>query len=360
MVNLACGLKQRGHAVELFVYFPDLRFFRKEIDLAGITVHEVRKRPGFSFDVLFRLIRLFRKGNYDAVVSFLDTPNMYCELAKLFSRYRGKLLVSERNSYLRDRNVWTAYLKRALHVLADRVVCNSHTQGDWLKCHWHLRKRVSVIYNGYPIGLTQPALPTADPGDTLKFLVVGRVTSQKNGLNLLKALIQYFDKYGSNPLVAWAGRQEHDPDSLRVRAEMDVLLAGHPAIAENWKWLGERDDIPELLKNCDALLHISLFEGLPNAVCESFIAGRPVIASNVCDHPILVEEGVRGILCAPRSPSSIFLAIERFSDLSVENRKIMGRKARVYAEAYLTLNRMVCEYEALLAPRSGTARVVLD
>ena len=112
--------------------------------------------------------------------------------------------------------------------------------------------------------------------------------------------------------------------------------------------MGERQDVPSLLQQTDALIHISLFEGLPNVVCEAFIAGRPVIASNVCDHPLLVEDKVRGILCDPLSVESICSAIQRFVNLTSEERHNMGNNARRYAEQHLSAERMVSEYEKLL------------
>ena len=71
---------------------------------------------------------------------------------------------------------------------------------------------------------------------------------------------------------------------------MDNLIFSHPSLQSSWHWLGERSDIPKLLATTDALIHVSLYEGLPNAICEAFIASTPVIASAVCDHPSWYKE----------------------------------------------------------------------
>jgi len=50
----------------------------------------------------------------------------------------------------------------------------------------------------------------------------------------------------------------------------------------------------------DAFVHPSFYEGMPNVVCEALAAGLPVLVSDVCDHPLLVEKGVQGFLFSLR------------------------------------------------------------
>ena len=68
----------------------------------------------------------------------------------------------------------------------------------------------------------------------------------------------------------------------------------------------------------------------------------------MCDHPLLVEDNVRGILCDPLSVDSISAAIERFVNLIPEERQKMGINVRRYAERNLSAYRMVSEYQKLL------------
>jgi glycosyltransferase involved in cell wall biosynthesis len=347
MVNLALGLKAKGHAVELFVYFPELRFFRPRIDAVGIPVHEVTKGRGFSFKVVWALLKLYRSSQFDGVISFLDKPNIYAELAKMFSLLRIKLVVSERSSFINERKSIHNNIKRWLYLTANYVVTNSHAQSNWLRKHSWLREKVHTIYNGYIFDPAADFCQLKGALGDLSLLSIGRIDSGKNGIGLLQGLIRFYQKYGDCPTLLWAGRQDQDPSSLKERQNIDELLTQYPVIAHHWQFLGERRDIQDLLHQADALIHVSLYEGLPNAVCEAFIAARPVIASNVCDHPLLVEDGVRGFLCDPFSSESICEAIERFLLLNAEGRQQMRFNARSYANQYLTVDRMVSDYEAL-------------
>src|SRR5690606_21739605 len=100
-------------------------------------------------------------------------------------------------------------------------------------------------------------------------------------------------------------------DDEAAKAEVDAALAAE-GVADRWRWLGRREDVPELMRAHDALVHPAFFEGLPNAVCEALASGLPVLASRVCDHPRLVGED-RGLLFDPGSPEDIAAALERFA-----------------------------------------------
>jgi glycosyltransferase involved in cell wall biosynthesis len=346
MAVLACGLKEAGHEVECFIYYPQHTFFRPMIDQAGIEVHEVSKGRGFSLVVLWRLIRLMRVKRYSAVIAFLGSPAVYAEISKAFSR-NTILVVSERSSHLGDDGPLAALLRRLLHNMADYVVTNSHSHAAWLRHYRWLRHKVRTIYNGYtmnPLGDSEPA----DIKHGVRLLVVGRVGPEKNGLRLVQALIEFRRKHGFVPTVAWAGLRDTRSTGVAYCRALEQLLDEHPEVGNFWEWLGERSDVPELLRRHHALIHPSLHEGLPNAVCEAFVSGRPVVASRVCDHPLLVEEGKTGFLCDPEDPESIRCAIERLTDLSTEQWRQICGNARRFAEETLGVDRMVSAYEELL------------
>jgi glycosyltransferase involved in cell wall biosynthesis len=347
IVNLACGLKAKKHEVEFFIYHSHLNFFRSVIDDAGIRVHEVNGISGFSFRVIRSLAKVLRETSFDAIISFLPSTNIYAVLGKLLSGTNCFLIVGERASKSLDSGFFYPFVQRSLYIFAKNVVANSYHQAEYLRKYFWIRNKISTIYNGYKIDKNSIVHePTFN--NSCKFLVVGRIDSGKNGIRLVKALEFFHRRNGYLPQIHWAGRQEQDQKSIVIRDEMDHLITTNSALDAAWCWLGEHPDIPTLLFSYDALIHISLHEGLPNVVCEAFIAGRPVIASAVCDHPLLIEEEVRGLLCDPFSSESICKALERFYLLSLEGRQKMGRNARRFAEDRLTIERMVDQYEALI------------
>lgn len=116
----------------------------------------------------------------------------------------------------------------------------------------------------------------------------------------------------------------------------------------NWNWLGERSDIHTLLTDHDALILPSFFEGLPNAICEAFACGKPVLASKVCEHPRIITEGKNGFLFDPNNPEDIADVIHKYNNLSIELKDKMVYSARDYAEDEFSNEKFVNLYELLV------------
>lgn len=348
MAHLATGLKARGHDVEVFIYWPQHAFFRTQVEESGIVIHEYRKRRRFSPGVFRRLAGLIRNGHYDVVVAYLRTPAVYAELAVPFTGRATKLVVSERSSGTQEHSV-IAGLRRLLHRFADAVVSNSVSQKEWLeRQHPWLAGRCTVIYNGLHISrfATSPR-PFAAPTE-LRLIGVGRVTPLKNLECLMRGLQIFHDRHGWMPAVSWAGRRTDDrPLERQYRDRLEALLDELPRVRDAWTWLGERSDVPALLASHHALVLPSLFEGLPNAICEALAAGLPVLASDVCDHPLLVADGERGFLFHPERPESMAGAMERLVALDPAEWRRVSDAARAFAAESLTVDRMVGQYEQL-------------
>ncbi len=350
MVNLACGLKKRGHDVEVFIYFPQYSFFYSQVEASNIPIYEYPKGRGFSFGILRKLISLIQKNQYEIVVSFLNSPNVYAELSCLFAPF-AQFVVSERSSHHSDKSVIGALFRRNLHRLANCVVTNSVKHRDWLNAkHVWIKGRCTTIYNGVDTSFfkNQPKLPFA-PED-IRLIGVGRVGFEKNLLNLIKGLRLFYDNNGWLPSISWVGRQAETTRLGQTYCQqVDELLDALPEVKGLWSWLGERSDIPALLSSHQALIHSSFYEGLPNAICEALAAGRPVLASDVSDNSVLVSEGERGFLFDPNQPESIADAIKKLVNLSTDDWINFSRNAREYAEANLGIEKMVKAYEALFS-----------
>jgi glycosyltransferase involved in cell wall biosynthesis len=356
IVELACGLKRRGHSVEMFAYFPSRDFFRPRIDVQQITVHEYHKGPGFSLEVVRRLAALINHGSFDVVVSYLSSPNIYAELASLIAP-RAILVVSERTSFHDDKSRLSAFLRRAMHAAADHVVANSQTQHEWLKRRWWLKDKVSCIYNGVDPALFAGDRSFPEDGRHLRLAAVGRVGPEKNALNLIRGLVSFHRRSGYVPQVSWIGERDRGIAGTIYCQQVDELLERSVEVRRKWRWLGEETDIPGLLREHHALIHPSLYEGLPNVVCEALASGMPVLVSDVCDHPRLIADGERGFLFNPTDPDSIAAAVRRLADLGAEDWQRFSRNARRYAEENLDIEKMISAYEALftrlLSNRSG-------
>ena len=134
-----------------------------------------------------------------------------------------------------------------------------------------------------------------------------------------------------------------------MQSQMNQFLLDNPQIASKWTWLGEVKGVDKLYRESDALILVSLYEGVANSVSEAMIEECFVITSNVCDNTIVIGNEERGLLCDQLSPESICNAIERLNDMSFEKKINMIKNARDYVEINFNLNKLTKAFVSLLS-----------
>ncbi len=346
LVNLAIGLKKRNYVVEVFCYSAgDL--LAQPLYKMDIPIHWYIKSGRFSPGVVVFLRKLIEKGQYNLLLSFLTTPNFYSILAgKFFRAQRLPVLVSERSS---DYPGWvsrTERIVRQLYRFADHVIVNSNHQRLNLASRFpSFYRRITTIYNGYDLNLFTPSQNEPD-NHPLKILVIASVSPYKNGLCLIEALRILKDKYALFPHVDWIGQRVMSGNRLIALQEMGRTLQLY-GLENQWRWLDQRSDIVDQLYQHDVLVHPSFVEGLPNVVCEALACGRPVIVSNILDHPRLVQDGKSGYLFDWQDPADLAEKIRLFGELSRDEKANLGRNGRRFAESHLSMERYIDEFEKL-------------
>jgi glycosyltransferase involved in cell wall biosynthesis len=105
------------------------------------------------------------------------------------------------------------------------------------------------------------------------------------------------------------------------------------------------DKMQELYAAHDVFLFPSLMEGLPSVLLEAMATGMPVITTETCGMPDLVENEFNGLLIPPGNASAIEQAVLRLAH-SVELRRKLGEAARETMKRY-TWERAARKLEAL-------------
>jgi glycosyltransferase involved in cell wall biosynthesis len=94
------------------------------------------------------------------------------------------------------------------------------------------------------------------------------------------------------------------------RAAMERAIAA-AGLAAQVHLLGERADVPDLLRAFDAFLLTSRWEGMPRVLVEAAVAGVPIAATDVGGCRDLVLDGHSGILCAPGDVDALAAGVIR-------------------------------------------------
>ena len=92
----------------------------------------------------------------------------------------------------------------------------------------------------------------------------------------------------------------------------------------------------------------SIYEGFPNVLCEAMSCGLPVVCSNVCDNPLIAEDGVNGILFNPNDTEEMAHSIERMILLPQSEKERMSTINREKAIKMFSKDAFIAKYKRLL------------
>jgi glycosyltransferase involved in cell wall biosynthesis len=180
----------------------------------------------------------------------------------------------------------------------------------------HARKPIVQIANAANRSF-KPGPPRTLPSGQASILSVGAISAQKNyGLLIdVAAALKEADLLPPLPRFRIAGGGG-ELEALRTAAR----ARGVGGMVE---FLGERSDVPHLMKSSDLYLNVSLYEGMPLTLLEAMASGLPIAATDVPGNRELVQDGVNGMkaplgdaAAIARTISSILTYEETYAQLS--------------------------------------------
>lgn len=130
---------------------------------------------------------------------------------------------------------------------------------------------------------------------------VGRIVEPLKGMGiLLRALFLLKESgVGFEAILVGEGRDKKKMEELSRRLGLEGNVA----------FLGERNEVPCLMRDLDLLVIPSLSEGSPNVALEAMALGVPVLATDVGGNREILKQGVTGWLVAPGDPVALAQAV---------------------------------------------------
>lgn len=320
MVTVAQLLGREGYEVSVYCY--DLDDFNAHY-LTDAEIPIIWEIESTNYLRRIRNVRRFiRRGNFDAIISFLPTCNFLNDISAI-GGHRWKVITGERSSRKSTFTSRRGKLFGFLQRYSDFIVCNSQNACNlWKHFRPQYVDKMRVIYNCVQLG---PVHSKYIPKKGGKLHVVVAATYQylKNPLGLAEALSLMRKEDLDKLVVDWYGRAEVSrgdtkayEDTVKAIQERDLddAFILHP----------DTKDIADIMNQADVVMLLSQFEGLPNVICEGMALGKPIIMTRVSDYATLVDER-NGLLCDADNPISIRDALLKMSDMSVEQLQWLGK-----------------------------------
>lgn len=295
--------------------------FLGELEEAGISFEfigaKARRNPIFGW---FRLRKVLRKLGSDIVHAHL----LY---AVIFSAMCGMPVIYTHHS------VKLRMPKMFYRLILNKIV--SRYVGISVVCAQVLRdagcRPVTKINNGVNVSrlLTGGAEEVGkrrmktNSDRPFTFLAVGRLVAQKNYPRLLSAMARLSNDKSWRLQIAGEGGERKALEELVLRLELTGKV----------EFLGNVNDVGELLASADAFVMSSEWEGLPIALIEATLIGLPVVVTNVGGCAEVVHTAYNGIVVDEPGDESLASALERLLS-DEELRSSFSRNALLYGSKY--------------------------
>ena len=261
----------------------------------------------------------------------------------------------------------TSATMRLIAATASTVVANSEYTARSVRAAAP-GARVEVVYNAVDLARFDPARidRTAAraaldgvPEGALLLGVVAQLSPWKGQDTAIEALSRlradgvdaHLLLIGSAKFVARSTRYDNEAYLRRLHA-----MAAAAGVGDRVSFLGEREDVPQLISALDILLLPSWEEPFGRALIEAMALEVPVIATTVGGPAEILEDAREGLLRPPRDAGAWAQAIAGLAR-DAERRAQMGRAGRERVEQSFTIANHVAAmldvYESALARLSA-------
>lgn len=278
------------------------------------------------------LARLLRRERPEVFHAHMSSP-VACKwglTAAVLARVPAVLGTVQVGEYEPDRSSY--WQLRALARGVDRYLAVSQDIADELveRLGWPAEK-VDVSYNAVDMARVEVEAPPGlreELGGEGRPLVLtpARLSDQKGHPVLFEAIAHVPDALF---LLAGEGPE---------REELEALVR-EQGIADRVRFLGRREDVPQLLATCDVFALPSLYEGSSLAVLEAMAARIPIVSSAIGGTDELIEDGRSGLLVPPGDAEALAVALRRVLEDETLRRSLASH-ARERVESGLTREQM--------------------
>ncbi len=296
-----------------------------------------------NLSLLRRIRNYLDKEKFDILQTYFADATVYGAWAARLCRHRPYLITTRRNLYhWRKDGYWSFRLLRNTVKWTDRVLVNSQSVFNECQRMENISKeKITLIpnaielgrFNGIPADEAKKVVNLA--GEFPVIGVIGNFRPVKGLISFLEAAARVHREVPTARFVlVGSGSRESE---LRARCR-------ELSIQDRVKFLTDCREIPTAIASFDIAVQPSLSESFSNVLLEYMAASKPIVATDVGDAELMIQDGREGLLVQPNSPGELSSAILTICRDSIKAEE-MGKLAREKVEANWSSSKILNTYE---------------
>jgi len=359
LINLLKGLDRKEFYVTLVLYEREFDFpLPNNVEIKILDIHTGRNifKIAKSFILkIIRLAQLMRQCKPNVIFSLLSSTNVTVILARLLSRTKCIVFVSEHthpSSNLKNEVYGgiTKSLMTLLYPKADKIIAVSEgIKEDLIKSFHVPEEKITIIYN--PVDINEIGMLSQEEADhpwfqdKLPIIVsVGRLTRQKGYPYLIKAFSIVRESLPCRLFIIGEGE---DKEKL-------IQMAKESIYAKDIEFIGFQKNPFKYMAKSSIFVMSSLYEGFGNVLVEAMALGLPVVSTDCPSGPSeIIDNKKNGLLVPVKNEKALAKAI---LDILKNDtlRNDFRREAKIRAQSF-ALNKMVEKYRSIFLEHPSSA-----
>lgn len=322
--------------------------FTKELESIGCRLidfdfHRTGTNPLNDFIIFKNIYKLIKEENPDIIFTNSIKPNVYFGIwCKIF-----KIPMVPNISGLGRALEYPGVLQKISIILyklgmtgASVILFQNKFNKDFFVKHKIINnKKTSVILPGSGVNLNEYNILEYPESDKMNFLFIGRIRKEKGIDYIINSAKKLHESY---PDIQFnlCGLCE-DKKYLDVFENLNKF--------DFIKYHGEVEDLSEFYNNANCIVHPTYYpEGMSNVLLEACSHARPIITTNRPGCREIVDDGYNGYMIETKNQEQLDSALEKFINLSYEDKLKMGLNGRKKIEKIFDRKLVVSEYMKII------------
>lgn len=327
---------------EVFVSLPN-GFFVAELEKMGcVFIDTPLDRHGINpieeLKLKRRYKQIIREVRPDIVFTYTIKPNIYggmvCKRLKIpcVMNITGLGTAVENGGFLQKI---TLSLYRLALKGAKKVFFQNSENARFFADHG-LALGKSDMLPGSGVNVDQYSVLDYPPEDTIEFAFVSRIMKEKGIDQYLEAAKEIRKKYPQTRFhICGACEPEYDGELQKLVDDKTVIYHGLVK------------DVATIYQVTHCIVHPTYYpEGMSNVLLEACASGRPIITTDRAGCREIIDDQVNGFIVKQKDSEDLIEKIEKFINLSNEEKKAMGKASREKVEKEFDRKIVVRKYLA--------------
>lgn len=318
-----------------------------------VPIDQGGTNPFYDILTFFCFLYTYKKYHPDIVLNFTSKNNIYSTLAAFLLKIPcvnnisglGFLFVNECFS-----SKVASLLYRLTQSKAKKIFFQNN---DDLR--YFLQKKLAPTgvvekISGSGVDLNRFTVVPKKDFDSINFILIARMIYDKGIKEYVESSKYIKEKYSNVNFFLLGFIDSNNPSCIRKDTIDEWVSQGLI------NYLGCSDCVENEISNVDCVVLPSYYrEGIPRSLLEAAAMGKPIVTTNTVGCREVVDDGVTGFLCEPRSVSDLCLKLEKIIQMSPEERLAMGlrgrRKIEKQFDENIVIHKYLSEIDRLTSPQ---------